>query len=267
MENRLISRAGRLSPSCTRFISACQCGAVLDPTAAAPVEAPPGSVYTGYALGCEEQSAKRSHGTGRGKNVRDHELRGHSMHREKMSQILPRKLFVANHPGLYSRGQCGLQVNEQPDAWFLVPVAGSPLDSIAYGQLGKRLLVGGIGQRVERPLCVDVPQQGLGVRLVHGPHDVRVRNLARKAGGKGFNRGAVSQAVPVGREEGHGCGVNRESNTAFDWFNHSPSGPDDVSKGPHQGGEPAVHTRNKGGRRDLLTLLGPIWQPTVQKCL
>ena len=34
-------------------------------------------------------------------NVRDHELRGHSMHREETGRILPRKLFVANHPGLY----------------------------------------------------------------------------------------------------------------------------------------------------------------------
>lgn len=50
----------------------------------------------------EEQSAERSDRTGRGKNVRDDELPGHSMHREKIGQILPRKLFVANHPGLYA---------------------------------------------------------------------------------------------------------------------------------------------------------------------
>jgi class 3 adenylate cyclase len=104
-----------------------------------------------------EQSAERSCGTGCGKNVRDHELRGHSMHREKISQILPRELFVAHDPGLYPRGQCGFEVNEEPYAWFLVPPAGSPLDSVAYGQLGKCLLVGGIGQLVQRPLRVDVP--------------------------------------------------------------------------------------------------------------
>ena len=59
-----------------------------------------------------EQSAERSYGTRCGKNVRDHERRGHSMHREKISQIRPRKLFVADHPGLYPRGQCGFKVNE-----------------------------------------------------------------------------------------------------------------------------------------------------------
>src|SRR5207245_10395866 len=132
---------------------------------------------------------------------------------------------------------------------------------------GERLLVVGIGQLVERPLRVDVPQQHLDVRLVHGPHDVRLRTLARKAGGKVFNRGAVSQTVTVGREEGHGGGVNPESDTAFDWFDHSPSGSDDVSEGPRQWVEPAVHARYERRRRRLLTLLGPIWYPTVQKCL
>ena len=82
------------------------------------------------------------------------------MNREKISQIPPRKLFVANHPGLYPRGQCGFKVNEQPYASFLVPFAGSPLDSGADGQLGKRLLIGGIGQRVERPA-----RRGPGARV------------------------------------------------------------------------------------------------------
>src|SRR6266545_142520 len=66
-------------------------------------------------------------------------------------------LFIDLKATLSTRVQRGFQVNEQPYAPFLVPVAGSPLDNVADGQFGKRLLIGGIGQRVERPLRVDVP--------------------------------------------------------------------------------------------------------------
>ena len=66
--------------------------------------------------------------------------------------------------------------------------------------------------------------------------------------------------VTVGREEGHGGGVNPEVQHCLPTGSIiAPAVRMIVSEGPRQWAEPAVHARYERGRRRLLTLLGPIW--------